>query len=92
MRKLHTIKGSARMAGAMRLGELVHAMETRMEAAMQRAAVTPETVDALHTVYDRAMALYDELHDPDAVARARHRRPRKPRARRRSSRSRRAHR
>ena len=71
MRKLHTIKGSARMAGAMRLGELVHAMETRMETAMQRAAVTPETVDALHTVYDRAMALYDELHDPDAVARAR---------------------
>jgi chemosensory pili system protein ChpA (sensor histidine kinase/response regulator) len=54
----------------MRLGELVHAMETRMEAAMQRASVTPETVDALHTVYDRAMALYDELHDPDAVARA----------------------
>jgi chemosensory pili system protein ChpA (sensor histidine kinase/response regulator) len=71
MRKLHTIKGSARMAGAMRLGELVHAMETRMETAMQRAAVTTETVDALHTVYDRAMALYDELHDPNAVARAR---------------------
>jgi len=70
MRKLHTIKGSARMAGAMRLGELVHAMETRMEAAMQRASVTPETVDALHTVYDRAMALYDELNDPNAVARA----------------------
>ena len=42
-----------------------------METAMQRAAVTPETVDALHTVYDRAMALYDELHDPDAAARAR---------------------
>ena len=71
MRKLHTIKGSARMAGAMRLGELVHAMETRMEAAMQRASVTPETVDALHTVYDRAMALYDHLHDPDAAARGR---------------------
>ena len=71
MRKLHTIKGSARMAGAMRLGELVHAMETRMEAAMQRASVTPETVDALHTVYDRAMALYDELHDPNAATRAR---------------------
>jgi len=71
MRKLHTIKGSARMAGAMRLGELVHTMETRMEAAMQRASVAPETVDALHTVYDRAMALYDELHAPDAATRAR---------------------
>jgi chemosensory pili system protein ChpA (sensor histidine kinase/response regulator) len=64
MRKLHTIKGSARMAGAMRLGELVHAMETRMEAAMQRPSVPPEVVDALHTVYDHAMALYDELHQP----------------------------
>jgi chemosensory pili system protein ChpA (sensor histidine kinase/response regulator) len=41
-----------------------------MEAAMQRASVTPETIDALHTVYDRAMALYDELHDPNAAARA----------------------
>ncbi|HEX4596991.1 MAG TPA: Hpt domain-containing protein [Burkholderiaceae bacterium] len=30
MRCLHTVKGSARMAGAMRLGELVHEMETRI--------------------------------------------------------------
>ncbi|MCK7501993.1 MAG: Hpt domain-containing protein [Comamonadaceae bacterium] len=35
MRQLHTVKGSARMAGAMRLGELVHDMETRIESAMQ---------------------------------------------------------
>ncbi|MGB3426608.1 MAG: Hpt domain-containing protein, partial [Burkholderiaceae bacterium] len=61
MRKLHTIKGSARMAGAMRLGELVHEMETRMEAAMQLADVPPELVDALHGQYDLAMGLYDEL-------------------------------
>ena len=71
MRKLHTIKGSARMAGAMRLGELVHEMETRMEAAMQLADVPPELVDALHGQYDLAMGLYDELLDPEAARRAR---------------------
>jgi len=68
MRRLHTIKGSARMAGAMRLGELVHAMETRMESAMQSASMTAEVVDELHAAYDRAMTLYDELHHPAAAA------------------------
>jgi chemosensory pili system protein ChpA (sensor histidine kinase/response regulator) len=67
MRKLHTVKGSARMAGAMRLGELVHEMETRMEAAMQLADVPAVIVDDLHTEYDQAMALYDELQNPDAA-------------------------
>ncbi len=67
MRKLHTVKGSARMAGAMRLGEAVHEMETRMEAAMQLADVPRIIIDDLHTQYDHAMALYDELHDPVAA-------------------------
>jgi chemosensory pili system protein ChpA (sensor histidine kinase/response regulator) len=70
MRKLHTVKGSARMAGAMRLGELVHEMETRMEAAMQLADVPPIIIDELHSQYDRAMALYDELQHPGAGAAA----------------------
>jgi chemosensory pili system protein ChpA (sensor histidine kinase/response regulator) len=34
-RTLHTLKGSARMAGAMRLGELVHRMEDRVVSAMK---------------------------------------------------------
>ena len=71
MRKLHTVKGSARMAGAMRLGEAVHEMETRMEAAMQLANVPPIIIDDLHSQYDHAMALYDELQNPAAaIARA----------------------
>jgi chemosensory pili system protein ChpA (sensor histidine kinase/response regulator) len=70
MRRLHTIKGSARMAGAMRLGELVHAMETRMEEAMQLDIVPSAIVDELHAQYDEAMALYDELQHPDAVRRS----------------------
>ena len=32
-RLLHTLKGSARMAGAMNLGEITHAIETRVEQA-----------------------------------------------------------
>jgi len=67
MRKLHTVKGSARMAGAMRLGEAVHEMETRMEAAMQLANVPPIIIDDLHSQYDHAMALYDELQNPVAA-------------------------
>lgn len=34
MRELHTVKGSARMAGAMVLGQRVHEMETRVEQAI----------------------------------------------------------
>ena len=68
MRKLHTVKGSARMAGAMRLGEAVHEMETRIEAAMQLADVPPVIIDDLHSQYDHAMALYDELQNPSAAS------------------------
>jgi HPt (histidine-containing phosphotransfer) domain-containing protein len=34
-RLFHTLKGSARMAGAMNLGELTHAIETRMQEAQE---------------------------------------------------------
>ena len=71
MRRLHTVKGSARMAGAMRLGELVHDMETRMEAAMQLSDVPGIIIEDLQGQYDRAMSLYDELQRPDAVAASR---------------------
>src|SRR5690606_28328779 len=39
-RLLHTLKGSARMAGAMRLGEHVHQMESRLESALQSNALS----------------------------------------------------
>ena len=41
-RTLHTFKGSARMAGAMRLGELTHRMESRLLAGDSLAEPTPE--------------------------------------------------
>jgi chemosensory pili system protein ChpA (sensor histidine kinase/response regulator) len=62
MRQLHTVKGSARMAGAMRLGELVHDMETRIESAMQLVNVPGMIVEDLQSQYDQVMSLFDALH------------------------------
>ncbi|MDP2809386.1 MAG: Hpt domain-containing protein [Rhodocyclaceae bacterium] len=58
MRRLHTLKGSARMAGAMGLGELVHGMETRIG---QTAEITPAFLDDFDASFDRAAALLDGL-------------------------------
>ncbi len=60
-RLMHTLKGSARMAGAMGMGELVHSMETRLENALAAEAVTPQFFDELDTSFDRANFLLDGL-------------------------------
>ncbi|HEY2337847.1 MAG TPA: Hpt domain-containing protein [Burkholderiales bacterium] len=52
-RGLHTLKGSARMAGAIRLGELTHIMESRMEAAIEANQLTPELFAELEEKMDR---------------------------------------
>ena len=52
-RGLHTLKGSARMAGAIRLGELTHIMESRMEAAFEANQFTPELWAELEEKMDR---------------------------------------
>jgi len=60
-RLLHTLKGSARMAGAMGMGELVHSMETRLENALAAEAVTPLFLEELDTSFDRANFLLEGL-------------------------------
>ncbi len=60
-RTLHTFKGSARMAGAMRLGELTHWMESRLLAGDVPAAATPELFDVLDTDLDRLAFVLDRL-------------------------------
>jgi len=67
MRLLHTVKGSARMAGAMHLGELMHDMETRVESAMALPQLPAELVDDLLARYDIAMTLYDGLQQGKSV-------------------------
>ncbi len=72
MRLLHTAKGSARMAGAMQLGELVHEMETRMESAMQLISVPAVLIEDLQGQFDQALGLFDKLQPgaSDAPAQA----------------------
>jgi len=56
-RSLHTIKGSARMVGAMRLGELTHVMESRVIAVIEgQLAASADVFGTLEVQLDR-------LHD-----------------------------
>ncbi|MEP7182354.1 MAG: Hpt domain-containing protein [Betaproteobacteria bacterium] len=60
-RTLHTLKGSARMAGAMRLGELTHLMESRLMAGDAPAKGTPALFDALDADLDHIAFVLDAL-------------------------------
>ena len=63
-RTLHTMKGSARMAGAMRLGELAHMMETRLELLGDREPDV-ELLDTLDADLDSQAVLIEALqHQP----------------------------
>ena len=59
-RTLHTLKGSARMAGAMRLGELTHLMESYLGQGDVPSA-TPEFFETLETSLDRIAFVLDRL-------------------------------
>ena len=52
-RLLHTFKGSARMAGAIRLGELCHLMESGIEAALEANAFPQTLFEGLEEQMDR---------------------------------------
>jgi chemosensory pili system protein ChpA (sensor histidine kinase/response regulator) len=52
-RVLHTFKGSARMAGAIRLGELCHIMESKVEEALEKNAYPKALWDELEEKMDR---------------------------------------
>ncbi len=60
-RTLHTFKGSARMAGAMRLGQLTHLMESRLLEGDTIAAGTPALFEALNNELDTVSFVLDEL-------------------------------
>jgi chemosensory pili system protein ChpA (sensor histidine kinase/response regulator) len=63
-RALHTLKGSARMAGAIRLGELTHLMESRIEAAQASGELAPELFAALEEKMDRLSLGIERLRAP----------------------------
>ncbi len=70
LRNLHTVKGSARMAGAMRMGQVVHEMEARVESAMALAFTPTSLMEDLQADQDRLHLLLDELINPGAFVAA----------------------
>src|SRR5262249_34092492 len=62
-RTLHTFKGSARMTGAMRLGELTHRMESRLDVGGAPAPATPALLDALDDDLDRIAFVLEALRE-----------------------------
>ncbi|MGH8736975.1 MAG: Hpt domain-containing protein [Burkholderiales bacterium] len=66
-RALHTLKGSARMAGVMSVGELTHDMEARVEstAALERAS--PQLLEPLDGAFDRLCMLLEQLQKVPAL-------------------------
>ncbi len=60
-RTLHTLKGSARIAGAIRLGELAHAMESRLSSAIESGSPQPSLFDAIEIDMDRLSESVDRL-------------------------------
>jgi chemosensory pili system protein ChpA (sensor histidine kinase/response regulator) len=68
LRSLHTLKGSARMAGAMALGQHLHDMEARIETLMRLGAPVRIALEDLLVRYDHALQMFEHLQNPDAPA------------------------
>ena len=69
LRTLHTLKGSARLAGAMRLGERAHRMESEIEALGAEGADRP-AVERLLGRLDALQATFDALRQADDATQA----------------------
>ncbi len=67
MRSLHTFKGSARLAGAMRLGELAHQCESVMADLLADGDITPAGLDAVQQCVDGLATLFDDLRRQNAA-------------------------
>ncbi len=67
LRLLHTLKGSARLSGALRLGEMVHRMETtaeRLGSDVQRSA----DLEPLQSAFDAIVERFEQLNRGDTQA------------------------
>jgi chemosensory pili system protein ChpA (sensor histidine kinase/response regulator) len=67
LRSLHTLKGSARMAGAMRLGQHLHDMESRIENIMRLGAPAVLPIENLLLRYDQGLQMFEHLQYPQAA-------------------------
>lgn len=68
MRTLHTLKGGARLAGAMRLGEMAHRLETRIEQILGNQPIVAEDVEQLQSRGDALSQVFEALRARDARA------------------------
>ncbi|HUX91615.1 MAG TPA: Hpt domain-containing protein [Gallionellaceae bacterium] len=66
-RSLHTLKGSARMAGAMRLGELTHRVEDCLDAAVAEGKQDAALLDELENYFDRIGNALEKLRSGDTA-------------------------
>jgi chemosensory pili system protein ChpA (sensor histidine kinase/response regulator) len=60
-RLLHNLKGSARMAGAMQLGEITHAIESRVEETRRTGIAPLELIDEIDGAFDAISQIVDRL-------------------------------
>jgi chemosensory pili system protein ChpA (sensor histidine kinase/response regulator) len=70
MRTLHTFKGGARLAGAMRLGEMAHRLETAIEHLAGTPGLEPEQIEPLLARADAMQTVYQALSQPATAASA----------------------
>ena len=68
MRSLHTLKGGARLAGAMRLGEMAHRLETRIERLLAHPPVDAADVETLQVHGDALSLTLEALRTGGAPA------------------------
>ena len=66
-RLLHTLKGSARMAGAMNLGEIAHAIESHVEQANQAGGAALEVIDEIDNSFDAVLHIIDRLQRGESL-------------------------
>jgi len=66
MRTLHTLKGGARLAGAMRLGEMAHRLETAIEHVVARGHASAADVERLVARVDAIEVRFDLLRRGEA--------------------------
>jgi len=62
LRVLHTLKGSARLAGAMRLGDMTHRMESAIES-LGSESVAMHRIEPLLGRFDNLQSVFDGLSD-----------------------------
>lgn len=66
MRTLHTLKGGARLAGAMRLGEMAHRLETQIERLLAQPTIGAADVETLQAYGDTLAQTFDTLREGGA--------------------------